>query len=426
MKILWMTNKLIGSIAESFGVKNGGFGGWMEIAFDSIVAEESASLVVVTSAKCEELVKKSDGNVTYYVLPCGDAYSKYRADDRVGNRYVHEILQREAPDVIHLWGTESELALSICQAAPNIPKVVYIQGVMNAIERHYFETTTQKYLQKCQTLHDYLKKQRVTDAVYKTKRKSRSERQVLNQCQAIITDNEWCVAFCRGINPTLKVYRQNLPVSKEFMNTEWSNPRCRHTIFCASQYAPFKGFETILKAVCLVKKQYPDVLLCVPGGWNPAPTSFKGKLRYNGYSNAMNRLIQAYGLCDNVKSLGSLSRRQMAENMASATVVVQASTAENHSSTLREAMFVGAPCVASPAGSTVEYIHHGKNGFLYRENEPEVLAYYLLKLFENPQLREEIGAAGRAAIETFYNKNESMDTLEIYRNVISSFGSLLS
>jgi len=158
----------------------------------------------------------------------------------------------------------------------------------------------------------------------------------------------------------------------------------------------------------------------VPGGWNNEPISLKKKLQYSGYSNAMNKLIKSLDLCDNVKSLGGLSRKQMAENMSRATVVVQASSAENHASTLREALHVGAPCIASTAGSTVEYIKHGENGYLYRENEPELLAYYLIKLFEDNQLRTEIGEAGRRAIKEFYSK-ESMDIICIYKNVISSF-----
>jgi len=420
MKVLWMTNKLIGSISELFGVKNGGFGGWMEMAFDEVTADSSMSLVIVTSAKCKSLVKKVDGNVTYYVLPCGDAYSKYRCDDRKGNQYLHEIIKNEVPDLIHLWGTESELGLSICRATPDIPKIVYVQGVMNAIERHYYETTSRKYLKRCQTVHDYLKKQRVVDTDRRTKRKAASERQVLNMSHAIITDNEWCVAFCRGINPKLDIYKQNLPISQEFVDAEWVNNKDSHTIFCASQYAPFKGFETILRAIKMVKNRYPDVLLLVPGGWNNEPISLKKKLQYSGYSNAMNKLIKSLDLCDNVKSLGGLSRKQMAENMSRATVVVQASSAENHASTLREALHVGAPCIASTAGSTVEYIKHGENGYLYRENEPELLAYYLIKLFEDNQLRTEIGEAGRRAIKEFYSK-ESMDIICIYKNVISSF-----
>ena len=110
----------------------------------------------------------------------------------------------------------------------------------------------------------------------------------------------------------------------------------------------------------------------------------------------------------------------MAKQMHESTVFVQCSTVENHSSTMREALYTGIPCIVSNVGCAAEYIQHGVNGFLYRNNEPEVLAHYIIYLLENEEEAKRIGTVGKASIEHKYQSNENWPTLSIYEDILKS------
>ncbi len=418
MTILWTTNMPICAIAKDMGLPTGGFGGWMEQAFNDVTKNSNIKLVVVTSWNNKELKKKIDGNVVYYVIPGGDCYSKFNANKHSNKNYVKKILDEEKPDLMHLWGSESQLGLAFIRSAKAIPTVVYLQGVMKSVVEHYFESTTRKSLQKNITFYDLLKGKRINKAFNKLKKKAQIESDVLQHSGNIICDNQWCEAICKGVNNQLYVYHQNLPIDDVFKNNVRTKS-AKKQIFCASQYAPFKGFEVLLHALKIVKERFSDVVLNVPGGWKQPPKSFKEKLRYDTYSKTMNNLICKLGLEDNVCNLGGMSREKMAKQMSEASIFVQSSTVENHSSTMREAMFSGVPCIVSNVGCAAEYVQHGVNGYLFRNNEPEVLAHYIIYLLENEALANEIGEVGRQSIVRKYLENENLSTLSIYERILS-------
>ena len=404
MKVLWVLNKAIGKMASEMGLPTDGYGGWLDQSLEEIRKSNGISLVFLTSGTQTETKTVKDGKDVYYMIPGGSAYSSFR--DNLKNRTaVRELIDREKPDLIHLWGTESELGLLVTKLATDIPKVVYIQGFMNAVKRHYYESTPKKTLWQATTFYDLVKRRTIANVEASIARKAANETEVLKRSDAIICDSNWCEAACKAINPNLRVYRKKLPIDQVFKDTVRQKSKT-HRIFCASQYGPFKGFEVLLRAVTMVKQTYPDVCLAVPGGWNKPPVTLREKLTYDSYSHAMNSLIRKWDLEKNVINMGALTRKQMAEQMAECVVFVQASTVENHSSTMREAMFAGVPCVASAVGSTAEYLQNGTSGFLYRNTEPEVLAFYLLKLFEDADLGRKFGEAGKKRITERYAEPE--------------------
>ena len=289
---------------------------------------------------------------------------------------------------------------------------------MKSVVEHYFESTSKLELQRAITFYDIVKKRGVNRTIRKLLVKAKTEKEILQKSGNIICDNNWCEAVCKAINPQLHVYRQNLPIDDVF-KTEGTSEKQKRQIFCASQYAPFKGFQVLLSAIRIVKEKYPDVVVHVPGGWRKEPKTLTEKLRYDTYSNAINKRIAEWGLTENVHNLGGLSRKEMAWQMRESTVFVQCSTVENHSSTMREALYTGIPCIVSNVGCAAEYIQHGENGFLYRNNEPEVLAYYIMYLLENTEEAKRIGSAGKASIEHKYQSNENCSTLSIYEDILN-------
>ncbi len=89
---------------------------------------------------------------------------------------------------------------------------------------------------------------------------------------------------------------------------------------------------------------------------------------------------------------------------------------------LIEAQMYGLPCVATPAGSTVEVVINGENGFISETFDTESLCQGLDELIDNQSLRESLGAKGKArALELFSIQRQLRDHLDAYK-IATSFG----
>ena len=149
---------------------------------------------------------------------------------------------------------------------------------------------------------------------------------------------------------------------------------------------------------------------------------FRSKLKQTGYSKLIYNMIKEYGLEDNIEFLGDLSAKQMAENMEKSNVFVVPSALENHSSTLKEAMIVGTPCISSFVGGVPEYVKHGENGLLYRFEEYEMLAEYIIMIFENEELAKKLSKNGCETITSNHKSENIYDNIQsIYNDVVSQY-----
>lgn len=80
---------------------------------------------------------------------------------------------------------------------------------------------------------------------------------------------------------------------------------------------------------------------------------------------------------------------------------------------------VGTPSVATAVGGVPEYVHHGKNGFLYRFEEYEIMARYIKRLFEEDELAVKVSDAGRTDMLKLHSNTNVFETmLEIYKDIV--------
>lgn len=66
-------------------------------------------------------------------------------------------------------------------------------------------------------------------------------------------------------------------------------------------------------------------------------------------------------------------------------------------------MSLGIPVVASAVGANCDILTHEKEGFLVPFNHPQEWIHYLSELLQNPNLRQEMGEAGRQNIKDRYS-----------------------
>lgn len=108
-------------------------------------------------------------------------------------------------------------------------------------------------------------------------------------------------------------------------------------------------------------------------------------------------LAARLAVADRVQFLGSLPHQDVLAELGRTHVLVMASEHEGLPHVALEALVMGVPVVASPAGGTTEVIVDGANGRLVDPASPEAFAEVLAGLRDMPAALEELAAGARAS-----------------------------
>lgn len=421
MRILWVSNSPIGPSANILNETYGGTsGGWIQSEYESLAKEEHEMffLSMISNLKKGEILKKSNDLGTLYCCklpkPCyGIKNPQYLEENIKG--IIDEIM----PDIIHIWGTETCVSNIVSKCAPEIPKVIFIQGIIGIHQKYlggFFGRKENKEYFKGSSLIS-----RVKDGlrIKLFKNQVAIERETLLNCKNVIIDSDFGKAFFRSVSDNIKCFAHPLLPNQIFYNYSWDyeniNP---HTIFTVYSGNAEKGLQELLKAVAIVKRTYPDVKVCVPGIYPLDENKNLVAQKNDSYSCVLKNMIDSLGLKENVEFLGRLDVKGMAENMAKVHIFVNPSCQEVHASTLREAMIVGTPCISTLCGCVAEFLRHNENGLLYRYQEYEVLAYYIEKIFSDKDFSKQLSQNSKRALDLLTGENtKSMS--EIYESIVS-------
>lgn len=388
MKILWITNILFEHHRTMMGLDAAHVtgGSWLNAAYVASLGKKDLQLHIVTVANISKRKDgERDGN-RFYILP-GGGTRNYNVDS-VSNQSEWKRLREDVrPDAVIVWGTETRAAYLAVKMMQDLPIAIYMQGVMASISSHYYDGIPHEY--KCRTLRDYLNKLYKSSDYMHFLRQVPLETQMFQMATAVIVENDWCEDMCRVVNPRLRVYHNKLPIRDIFYQGQWVAEKMEpKTIFTNAGGYPIKGHHILFKALAIVKQHYPDFKCYIPG---QRLSVFNNLKRKTGFSTYLNKLITENNLEDNIIYTGSLTSEQMVDRLQTCNVFVMPSIVENHSSSLIEAMIVGAPCVTSLVGGNAGLVEHGKNALLYNSLDAQSLAGCIIRLFNNPQLAKAIG-----------------------------------
>jgi phosphatidylinositol alpha 1,6-mannosyltransferase len=97
--------------------------------------------------------------------------------------------------------------------------------------------------------------------------------------------------------------------------------------------------------------------------------------------------------------LGMLTGPELAAAYATLDVFVHTGPFETFGQAVQEAMASGLPVVAPDAGGPRELVHHDRTGFLVPPDAVGVLRSAVVRLRDDPKLREDFGRAARRAVQ---------------------------
>ncbi len=216
-----------------------------------------------------------------------------------------------------------------------------------------------------------------------------------------------------GLDPETSVVIRTA-VDLDFFHPPAPSPAPRHgyTLVAVGQLRWLKGYEYIVVTLAeLVRAGIPATLDLVGGGLSPDAA------RENEYDRIL-QAISDFGLEEHVRLHGEIAPALVRERLYASDVLVHLSLAEGLPTVILEAMACGVPVVATDVGGTREAVTDGVEGFLVPPREPGAAAAALERLWRDPGLRAQMGAAGRARVGADFGSDaEAARFLALYERV---------
>ena len=416
MKVLWITNAIFPEPSKKLGLPIPVFGGWMYGLAQDLSCFADIELAVATIYDGTDLKVFYEKGIHYYLLPSKYAL-KYQSHLEV---YWREVCNVFNPDIIHINGTEYPHGLACMKSQPNKTYVISIQGILSVCQRYYLGGLSNKEIINNITFRDIVRMDNLFQSRMKMQNRSKWEKQYFTLTKNVIGRTTWDKSHSLLLSKTARYHFCNESLREEFYtSTKWKFDNCKkYTIFLSQAGYPLKGFHQVLKAVALLKIEFPTITINIAGHNISNVTTLMDKLRMSGYGKYISKLIKQLDLGENVNFTGELNEEQMVQAYLNSHVFICPSIIENSPNSLGEAQILGVPCIAAYVGGVPDMIIHGETGIMYRFEEVEMLANYIRILFTESDLAKKISSSGIIAAETRHNRLINKETMRaIYSNL---------
>jgi phosphatidyl-myo-inositol dimannoside synthase len=165
-------------------------------------------------------------------------------------------------------------------------------------------------------------------------------------------------------------------------------------LLSVARLTPHKGIDTGLRVLARLRERYPDLSYAVVGSGAQLP--------------ALQEMAQSLGVVDRVRFLTAVPDSDLpglyncAEIYCGLSRLTEGSV-EGFGISLVEAAASGVPVVAGRSGGVPEAVHESETGLLVDPERLDEVCGALQTLLDDRALAGRFGAAGRRAVETYYN-----------------------
>ena len=198
-----------------------------------------------------------------------------------------------------------------------------------------------------------------------------------------------------------------------FSPPKYPAPRSRLVVGTVKTLQPKYGIDTLIRGFALALKDADFARL-------------EPELRIYGSGEARaeyERLAQSLGVEQLVEFAGAIRHEDVPAALRGLDIYVAVSRndSESFGVAVIEASACGLPVVVSDAGGLPEVVVSGGTGLVLPRNDPERLADALCQLAQAPDLRQRLGAAGRARVVSCYEWKDCVDRMiALYGEVMAS------
>ncbi len=257
--------------------------------------------------------------------------------------------------------------------------------------------------------------------------KRRSARLILGDASGIVATSEYVAALAREVMAEVGITAPP-PVAALDLGTDpaqfapgrdtgvlrqrWGIRRAP-IIITVARLVPHKGQDTGIRALAKLRDEFPDVRYVLVGEGHDEP-----RLR---------NLAAELDVMHRVGFAGPMRDDELPEAYATSTIYLGASrvdraiNVEGFGISFIEASATGLPVVAGDSGGVRSAVRDGETGFVVDPNDVDAVANSLGNLLRDADLRAEMGAAGRRAVETHYNwQRVADDTARFVRECVAN------
>jgi glycosyltransferase EpsD len=206
------------------------------------------------------------------------------------------------------------------------------------------------------------------------------------------------VYHVHGAGANSKKYFSYSKDEKEKLRQDLGYSKDDFILICTGELNKNKNQSTVIKAVAEVKTIIPNIKLLVAG---------------NGpMQQELHNLINKLDLSNVVHLLGY--RTDLEKYMNICDVAVSASFREGLPINILEAMLCRKPVIASINRGHRELVQEGVTGYLLKPDDAREFARCILKQYQRPNLREELGIAGNKKAQSFKAENVLNELIKVY------------
>ena len=253
--------------------------------------------------------------------------------------------------------------------------------------------------------------------VHQSLLKRRTARALLSSAAVLVANSRWTRERCLTLLSELEIepgeHRvQVVPLGADHVffrpgvDTAAVRERYRlgegRWLLSVARLSRHKGVDTALKALAGLSSRYSDLRYAVVGSGEEL--------------DALEEEARQLGVGDRVRFLTGVPDSDLPALYNCADVYLGVSRlmeqrVEGFGISIAEASACGVPVVAGRSGGIPEAVRDGETGFLVDAEGPAAVAEAVVRLLDDRELRARLGAAGRRAVETYYNWDRVADDL---------------
>jgi len=408
MKILWLSNKIL-SEDDSHGT-----GTWLGAMAQRLTSSGQVTLGNISCGKVTQLTRQDFGSIKQWIVSESDTSSLLRLPSQTTITGILAAVDDFSPDIVHIWGTEYFWGLLTSRKMIDHITLLETQGLKFSIAKVFYGGLTLKEKFACIGLKEIIRNNTIFKMQRWYYRCGIVEKEIFATHRFITVQTPWLESQIKQFNTKGKIFHNDFILRDPFYVAQ---PWCfsgNVMIFTTAAYpSPFKGLHIAVRAVSILKKRFPNIMLRIAGAHQR-----KG-LRRDGYIAWVNREIYRLGIAKNITWLGPLSASQIASELQQCSAVIIPSFIEGYCLGLAEAMQVGVPSVISFAGGTPCLARDDESALFFPPGDEAMCAYQVERLLTDRDLAIRLSRNARAVAVERNNPDKVVSKqLEIYRQVI--------
>jgi phosphatidylinositol alpha-1,6-mannosyltransferase len=241
--------------------------------------------------------------------------------------------------------------------------------------------------------------------------KSRTAKALIGSAAVLVAISKWTKELCLSVLDQLDFRNRDMDVRTLALGTDPEhfrpgiNPSVarerygldgRRWLITVARLTRHKGIDTGLRVLAQLRHRYPDLAYAVVGSG--------GDLR------ALEGIARSLGVADRVRFLTEVPDSDLPALYNCAEIYLGLSrqtegNVEGFGISLVEAGACGIPVVAGRSGGIPDAVREGETGLLVNSERPDEVSNAVRELLDNRIAAQRLGAAGRRAVETYYNWN---------------------